>query len=253
MTEPRFYDLLLLSWFALAAITAFSLLFIAAPYGRHVRSGWGPTIPSTVGWIVMEAPSAVVMALLWAAGPRRADTVAGVLASAWIGHYVYRSLVFPLLRRGGSRPMPVAIALMAGVFNVGNAYLNGRWIFALGPARNVEWLTDPRFCIGALLFAAGFATHVRADRLLARLRGTVDADYKIPRGFLFELVSCPNYLGEIVEWTGWALATWSLAGLSFAVWTLANLLPRALANHRWYRDRFPDYPPVRRAIVPWIL
>jgi protein-S-isoprenylcysteine O-methyltransferase Ste14 len=73
------------------------------------------------------------------------------------------------------------------------------------------------------------------------------------RGFLFEHVSCPNYLGEIVEWTGWALAAWSLAGLSFAFWTIANLAPRALAHHRWYRERFPEYPPFRRAIVPWVL
>src|SRR5262245_53390819 len=253
MTEARFYDLLLVSWFALAAITALALFVVVAPYGRHVRGGWGPTIPSTAGWIVMEAPSAIAMIILWAAGPRRSEPVTVVLAAGWIGHYVYRSFVFPLLRRGGSRPMPVAIALMAGVFNIGNAYLNGRWIFALGPERGVAWLADPRFVLGAVLFAAGFATHVRTDVLLARLRGPGETDYKIPRGFLFEHVSCPNYLGEIVEWTGWALATWSLAGLSFVFWTLANLLPRALAHHRWYREKFPEYPPFRRAIVPWIV
>jgi hypothetical protein len=253
MAEARFYDLLLASWFALAAISALALLFVAAPYGRYARTGWGPTIPSTLGWIAMEAPSAVVMAMLWAAGPRRANLVAIVLASGWIGHYLYRSFVFPLIRRGGGRPMPAAIALMGCVFNLGNAYLNGRWLFALGPERGVAWFTDPRFLIGAVLFAAGFATHVRADVLLARLREPGETQYKIPRGFLFEQVSCPNYLGEIVEWTGWALAAWSLAGLSFVFWTIANLAPRALAHHRWYRETFPDYPRSRRAIVPWIL
>jgi len=251
MAEPRFYDLLLACWFVLAAISALTLLFVAAPYGRHARAGWGPAIPSTLGWIVMESPSAIVMAVCWASGPRRSNPVAVVLAAGWIGHYLYRSFVFPWIRRGGSRPMPVSIALMACVFNVGNAYLNGRWLFALGPERGVEWLTGPRFVIGAALFAAGFATHVRADRLLARLRAPGETQYKIPRGFLFEHVSCPNYLGEIVEWIGWALAAWSLAGLSFASWTIANLAPRALAHHRWYRETFPDYPPVRRAIVPW--
>ena len=54
----------------------------------------------------------------------------------------------------------------------------------------------------------------------------------------------PNYLGEIVEWTGWALATWSLAGLAFAVYTAANLAPRAVANHDWYLSTFDDYPRV---------
>ena len=46
---------------------------------------------------------------------------------------------------------------------------------------------------------------------------------------------------------------WSLAGLAFAVFTVANLLPRALATHRWYRAQFPDYPPQRRAVVPFLV
>lgn len=74
----------------------------------------------------------------------------------------------------------------------------------------------------------------------------------IPSGGLYRFVSCPNYLGEIIEWSGWALATWSLGGLSFAVWTAANLLPRAISHHKWYRSRFPDYPPKRLAILPFI-
>jgi hypothetical protein len=253
VSEARVYDLLLGGWLVLAAASAVSLLFVAAPYGRHTRGGWGPTIPATAGWILMELPSGVAMAVLWAIGPRRSDPAAVALASMWIAHYAYRAIVYPLTRRGGGRPMPAAVALMGAAFNLGNAYLNGRWLFALGPARGAAWLGDPRFVIGALLFATGFATHVRADALLRRLRAHGDTGYAIPRGFLFERVSCPNYLGEIVEWTGWAVAAWSVAGLSFALWTAANLLPRALSHHRWYRDTFPTYPPSRRAIVPWVL
>ena len=40
------------------------------------------------------------------------------------------------------------------------------------------------------------------------------------------------------------------AGLAFAAWTMANLVPRARAHHRWYRERFPDYPARRKALVP---
>ena len=52
--------------------------------------------------------------------------------------------------------------------------------------------------------------------------------------------------------SGWALATWSLAGLSFLCFSLANLAPRALAHHRWYHQTFADYPKQRRALIPWL-
>ena len=76
--------------------------------------------------------------------------------------------------------------------------------------------------------------------------------YRVPQGGLYRWISCPNYLGEIVQWAGWALATWSLPGLAFAVWTAANLVPRARANQQWYRQRDPDSPPERRALIPWV-
>ena len=59
-----------------------------------------------------------------------------------------------------------------------------------------------------------------------------------------------NKLGEVTIWLGWAVATWSLPGWAFATWTVANLAPRAQANHAWYREHFPNYPPERRALLP---
>ena len=77
-------------------------------------------------------------------------------------------------------------------------------------------------------------------------------EYKVPQGGFYRWVSSPNYFGEIVQWIGWAIATWSLAGLSFAVWTVANLAPRARANHRWYQENLPGYPPERKALIPGV-
>jgi len=42
------------------------------------------------------------------------------------------------------------------------------------------------------------------------------------------------------------------AGLAFAVWTIANLAPRARSNHKWYRETFPDYPENRKALLPGV-
>jgi len=74
----------------------------------------------------------------------------------------------------------------------------------------------------------------------------------IPHRGLFKYISCPNYFGEILEWTGWAIATWSIPGLAFAVFTFANLAPRAFSNHNWYKEKFSNYPEKRKALIPFI-
>ena len=91
-----------------------------------------------------------------------------------------------------------------------------------------------------------------ADRKLRDLRERGGSGYRIPQGGLYEWVSCPNYLGEIIEWAGWAIATWSLPGFAFAVWTIANLAPRARSHHAWYQRTFADYPVDRKALLPGI-
>ncbi|HEX4825984.1 MAG TPA: DUF1295 domain-containing protein [Candidatus Polarisedimenticolaceae bacterium] len=242
----------ILLWTSIAAVTAGALLKIAAPYGRHARSGWGPAVPAPVAWMVMEAPSPVLMMTFFIAGHRH-DAASTAFLALWVGHYVYRSFVFPLLGAGRKAPMPLSVVLFAVVFNLVNGTLNGAWLFVLGPVRGPAWLADPRFMSGFLVFLAGFFIHVRADAGLRALRAPGAGGYTVPRGGLFERVSCPNYLGEIVEWCGYALLTWSISALSFAAWTAANLVPRALAHHRWYGERFEDYPPERKAIVPGLL
>lgn len=47
--------------------------------------------------------------------------------------------------------------------------------------------------------------------------------------------------------------TWSISGLAFFIYTVANLGPRAFANHRWYQETFEDYPKERRALIPFLL
>lgn len=252
MTQELLYDIALGGIFAVAVVTAILLIFVSAPYGRHLRKGWGPSIPGTIGWVVMESVAVFTIASLFLLSQRR-DPVSLVFLGMWELHYLNRTFVFPFRRKGGGKPMPLTVVGMAMVFNIWNGYLNGTWLFSLGPVRSSDWLLDPRFLAGAALFLTGMIINHKSDSILLRLRAGGDREYHIPRGGLFRLVSMPNYLGEILEWAGWALATWSLAGLSFAVFTAANLVPRAVTNHRWYREKFPDYPRERKAIFPFIL
>lgn len=237
--------------FVLAGATVLALRWIKAPYGRHLRAGWGPTVPNRVGWLVMESPAALVFVGVYLAGAHRAEPVPLVLLAMWLSHYGYRAFGYPFLMRPGKR-MPVLVVALAIAFNVLNASVNAWWVAELGHYP-VGWLADPRFLAGLVLFAGGLALHVRSDATLRALRPPGESGYRVPYGGGYRWVSCPNYLGEIVQWCGWALAAWSPAGLAFAAYTAANLAPRAIDHHAWYRETFPDYPPERRALVPHLI
>jgi protein-S-isoprenylcysteine O-methyltransferase Ste14 len=251
VSEAAVYVTLLWSWFAIAAVTVVALFFLSAPYGRHARAGWGPTVSARLAWFVMEAPAALTIAACFALRPPTSPT-AWVMLALWETHYLNRALIFPLRMRAGGKPMPLALAAMGATFNLVNGYLNGRWLTWFGHY-DAAWLTDPRFLGGAAVMLIGLAINLQADAILRALRKPGETHYAIPSGGLYSLISCPNYFGEVVEWTGWAILTWSIAGTSFAVWTAANLVPRAWTHHRWYRAQFPDYPAGRRAIFPFLL
>lgn len=252
MDEITFYRILLFILFAFAAITYFSLLLIPAPYGRHLRKGWGYTVKARLGWFIMELPAFSVIIIMFFMGNKRTSLAAIAFLLMWTVHYFQRTFIFPFLMKGGDKKFPVMLIVFGLGFNTINGYVNGKYLFHFSPVYPISWFYDPRFIIGAALFISGIVINLHSDHILRGLRGSAKNGYSIPRRGLFKYISCPNYFGEILEWIGWAIATWSIPGLAFAVFTFANLAPRAFTNHKWYRKNFPDYPEKRKALIPFI-
>ena len=148
--------------------------------------------------------------------------------------------------------MPLAIILSGVFFNTINAGLNGYFLCYIGEY-GIYWFSSWQFCCGFFLFLSGLVLNLYADHILLSLRKSGNIGYSIPSGWPFRLVSCPNYLGEIIEWMGFAIMAWNLPAFSFWLWTFANLVPRALDLHRWYNKEFQDYPKSRKAIFPFSL
>lgn len=253
MTEAQIHGIAVWAVIALAVVTFLCLLRFAAPFGRHYAgAGWGPHISNRIGWVVMELPATALFALIYFNGDASRQWVPLIFLAMWQAHYLHRTFLYPLrLRKGGGRRMPALVVGSGFVFNTANAYINARFISEFG-SYDIQWLSDPRFLSGFGIFLAGMGLNLHSDNILLRLRGPGRSGYAVPQGGLFRYVSCPNYLGEIMEWTGWALATCSLSGLAFCLFTAANLVPRARSNHLWYRDTFPVYPATRRALIPGI-
>ena len=247
------FNTLTIVWIAIGVLVLPLTLVFTAPFGRHYSSRFGPAIDNKLGWIIMESPAIWWFTIVVLSGISSQNNGAWVLWSLWMIHYVNRGLVYPLRTRTTGKRIPVLIVVFALVFQLVNGYLNGMALGHFSDQSVLDLLSHTHFWIGLGMFTMGWLINLRTDEILLNLRQPSETAYLIPRGGLFEWVSCPNFLGEMILWSGWAIMCWNLAALSFAVWTIANLLPRALAHHRWYRKTFVDYPADRKAVFPGLL
>ena len=182
-------------------------------------------------------------------GPREKDLLTWILVGLWSLHYFNRTLIFSFRLRTRNKKMPLTIIFSALLFNGVNGFLNGYWLGYLAPAdREIDFWA----VIGISLFFVGMFINMGTDRRLIALRKK-QSGYQIPRGWLFKYISCPNHFGEMLEWTGFAVAACSLPAWTFAIWTICNLVPRALNHHEWYHEKFDNYPKERKAFLPRIL
>lgn len=251
MSEIAIFNFIMIFFGILGAGVFILLFFISAPYGQHIRKGWGPNINNKLGWFLMEIPTVVIFLILYFIGGRTTSIISIFFLIIWMVHYGQRTFIFPFLIRG-KEPMPLTIISFGFIFNGINTYLQARWIYTLSALYPNEWIFSPFFIIGASIFIIGIIINLHSDNIIRRLRKPGETEYKIPYGGMFRWVSSPSYFGEITEWVGWAILTWSFPGLVFVAWTFANLAPRALSHHKWYLETFPDYPKNRRALIPLV-
>ncbi|MBD3198317.1 MAG: DUF1295 domain-containing protein [Candidatus Lokiarchaeota archaeon] len=251
MIEEIIFNLLLITFGFSSILVFIVLIFVSAPYGKLIRDDWGPTLNNKLGWFFMELPTIVIYPILFFLGNKTTQLLSIVFLIIWLSHYIHRTLIFPFLIRG-KNTMPILIMVFGMLFNAINTYLQARWINTFSSGYSILWIISPNFLIGIIIFFSGYVINLYSDYIIRNLRNPGERTYRIPRGGLYRLVSCPNYLGEIIEWGGWALMTWSLPGLIFFIWTFANLAPRAKSTHEWYESRFMEYPKERKVLIPYI-
>ncbi|XP_002735709.1 3-oxo-5-alpha-steroid 4-dehydrogenase 1-like [Saccoglossus kowalevskii] len=197
------------------AMSAVALIFIPSPYGRYSSSVWGPGLNPKMAWFIQELPclfTPVVMTLYDSVS----SNVNNMLLGLFIIHYFHRTLIFPFIMRGG-KPTPTFPFLLALFFCSYNGFMQSRTLTQYAVyGRN--WTSNPAFIIGGM----------------------------------FQFVSAPNFFGETLEWCGWALACCTLQAVAFAFFTACNVGLRAWQHHRFYIEKFDDYPKSRKAFIPFV-
>lgn len=230
-----------------AIIVFVALFFFKAGYGYLSSSNWGPKINNKTAWVLMECPAFMFM-LYYTLEFANSNVDTGnsrlvlyCMAAFFLLHYFQRSFIFPLLMRGKSK-MPISIMMMGLIFNTINAYLIAGWLFEEAPAGTYtnEWFLSPQFIIGTALFFIGMIINIHSDHIIRHLRKPGDTKHYIPKKGMYKYVTSANYFGELTEWIGFAVLTWSPAGLLFAIWTFANLGPRAKSLSEKYEQEFGD-------------
>lgn len=240
---------------AVAVVVFVALFYVDAGYGKFYHAKWGPSVDNHWGWFLMEVPVFLAMLVLWWLSDRRADMVRLVFLLLFELHYFHRSFMFPLQLRGHSR-MPLLIVLMGAVFNTLNAFMQGGWIFYVSPPDYYPgtWLWSLPFLAGTFLYVGGMLVNIQSDSIIRHLRKPGESAHYLPRGGMFRYVTSANYFGELVEWVGFAILTWSWAGAAFALWTFANLAPRSARIYDLYLREFPGQIDTRKVkrIIPFV-
>ncbi|XP_072353793.1 3-oxo-5-alpha-steroid 4-dehydrogenase 2-like [Scyliorhinus torazame] len=219
-------------------------------YGRY-QTGGQPAIyvPAKVGWFVMELPSFLVPMLLMYQVGSLDGMGSKILTFMFCGHYFHRTFIYAV--RNNGCPTTLHIILSGCLFCTLNGYLQG-YTMIYCTRYDDNWTTGFRFISGAVLYFVGISINIHSDCILQGLRKPGDIGYYIPEGGLFEYVTAANYFGEILEWFGYAIATSTLPAFAFAIFTATHLGPRACHHHRYYLEKFDDYPKSRKALIPLI-
>lgn len=107
--------------------------------------------------------------------------------------------------------------------------------------------------VGIILFFVGIMGNFYHHNILSNLREKGDREYKIPKGGLFDLVICPHYLFEIVEFVGISCISQTTFSLSFTIGTMFNLMGRSYATREWYITTFgKKFHKDVKALIPYI-
>ncbi len=114
---------------------------------------------------------------------------------------------------------------------------------------------DMQVKVGLAIFIVSEIGNLICHIMLSNLRTREGSKERpIPKGFLFELVACPNYTFEVFAWVGFSIMTNLCMSWIFAFVGLYQMAAWANDKHKGYiKDHGDAYKKLgRKRIIPFI-
>ncbi len=258
MFFQHFIEYKLYIWGGIIAILIFYNLTGPTQYGRHIgksiilKNTSFPRIHPYFAWTFMELPMLISIITVSIYFWESIDSWKSVICIVIFGsHYFYRSFIYTYMIRKTASRTPLDIMIYGFSFNILIGCMTTYGFITdtlMVPFKNLEMA---QMILGIALILIGFIIHTYHDNILIHLKSK-EGEYRIPHGGLFQYVSCPNYLGEIIEWTGMLLFSGSITFFLYYIYTFINVTWRPFHHHKWYKEKFTDYPAERKALIPFI-
>lgn len=248
-----------------------SLFFVNLYYGKLYNSdleeiNWLqrllrkkiPVISSKKAWIIQASPGVFVTIFYIAYAFSHITFKKILVILPFFAHYIHRAFIYPF-HIHSSDNIPLEITIMTFIFCFFNAIMINRSIFYFSQYDKEFWLF---YIFGLISFGIGAYINIFSDYSMIKQRREnihgLNGQYIIPRGFLFNYISCPNYFGEIIEWLSFIVISSSFSSFVFFITNISFLYPRAIQYHEWYKENFKNEfendkdLSERKAILPFL-
>ncbi|KAK5101810.1 3-oxo-5a-steroid 4- dehydrogenase [Lithohypha guttulata] len=171
-----------------------------------------------------------------------------------IGHFVKRELETLFVHRFSASTMPFT-----------NIFKNSAHYWLLAGVNMAAWIYAPNsptakepnsllMFTGLALYGIGELLNLQSHLTLMNLRSPGGSERAIPQGWLFNLVTCPNYMTEALSWLGVLLVSnFSLSVVVFILVSVGQMMQWSKKKENRYRKEFgSQYKKKRYTMLPGI-
>ena len=182
-----------------------------------------------------------------------------VATAFWVGHYAKRLLETFFVHSFSHATMPLSNLFKNCAYYWGFAaavsYFVNHPLYTPPVREDLIW---GGLVLGVLSQLSNLYCHIILRRLRGDGKAGGDGAYQIPRGFLFEWVTCANYTTEVFSWFAFNVISQTLLGYAFMLAGALQMSLWAIAKHKRLRTLFDgkdgrEKYPRRWVIFPPIL